>query len=812
MTDFTRQWREIEAAFDQDENLQADDYLGRQGGAHKVLPGSLKDAADVLLHQAFEEHQLPAGLKLAKYRIRERLEVGGQSEIYLADRSDGIFSRTVVIKFIASEYSQELHRQQLLNEMQLLADLNHPGIVHLLDGGVTDQGQPWLVLDFVPGTALDAYCRDEQPDARRVVGLFLRLCEALSYIHLRGVVHLDLKPANVLVRNINGTPFPVIIDFGIALQAAAGEGNGQPAFGTRAYAAPEQLAGANPDHRADLHALGMMLAQVLLETLAGRREEAAVPVATADLGNRLQKKGVAPDLVRIIRRCTAEQPGARYADAEAVRTDLNNWLRDLPLLENRNRPIHVLAKWVERHRRISAGLALALLASLVSGWKYTQDIRELQLATLAEKQAGEALNNFMLTDLFDSLQQLGRIDLLRDVADRSLQHLQSQDAALLGAEGQLQSAIAHINVARVLDALQLTAPALESFARAEQYLAPIAGHPELRVQVLVQLARLNEFRSETLATDGQFEQTEQALLAAIEYSRQYLELRPDGDRQVLWEAWLQLGWHYMEYDQPEHAEQALETARQLAEQGWQQTSGQQWLLNRSHTHQALAWWGFDYGRAGQAPVEIAQALELAQQTTAGEVANIEYLDNHRILLNQQAFFMLEREALQDAATSLQRALQLGQQLQLMAPQNRDYQRELAYTHTSLGELAEIRQQDELALSHYQSSLAISRNLYQADTSDFSAASDLAIDLTGAAGVLERNGENEQARQLLEEAVAIMQPVQGAEPGNKYYIYALAVPLVKLRRYDEAQPLVEAIRNTSMEDESFRDLLAQHGLQ
>jgi tRNA A-37 threonylcarbamoyl transferase component Bud32/tetratricopeptide (TPR) repeat protein len=808
MTDFTRKWQEIEAAFDRDEELEADEFLQQQASQHQLPPGALDEVAGELLRQAFGEHQLPEGLRLSKYRIRERLEVGGQSEIYLAERSDGIFSRTVVIKFIAADYSRELLKQQFLKEMQLLADLNHPGIVNMLDGGMTDEGQPWLVLDYVPGIRLNDYCSVEKPDLRTIVSLFIRLCEALSYIHLREVVHLDLKPANVLVRDLNGVPYPVIIDFGIALQTASvAGGDTSTRFGTRGYAAPEQVAGQKPDHRADLYALGMMLAQLLVRD-SGQSVGLMEP---AERERQLRRSLVPPDLRRIIRRCTTTEPSARYSDADALRTDLNNWLRDLPLLENRNRPMHVLAKWVERHKWISALLLLAMLTGLGFGWKYTHDIRLLQQATLAEKRAGEALNNFMLTDLFDRLKRIGRIDLLEDVSARSLRHLQRQDSRALSPEEQLQSAIANINVGRVMDALQLTGPALESFGRAEAHLANLQGLPGMQVAVLEQSARLQEYKSETLATEGQYEQTEQALLAAIRYSKDYLQQVPAGDRQILWESYLQLGWHYMDYDQPEHAEQALETAMDLAQVQLKETGNKQWKLNLSHSHQAMAWLGFDYGNASQAPLEIARALELAEQTTTGDIEDIEYLDNYRILLNQQAFFQLEEDELAGAESVLSRALELGQQLQWMAPQNREYQRELAYTHTSLAELAEIRGDDAMALHHYLDGLEISRAIYQADTRDYSSASDLAIDLTGAAAALQRSGESQKARELLEEAVATMLPVQKAEPTNKYYVYTLAVPLIRLQRYAEARPLVEAIRNTGMEDDAFRELLSQHAL-
>jgi tetratricopeptide (TPR) repeat protein len=147
----------------------------------------------------------------------------------------------------------------------------------------------------------------------------------------------------------------------------------------------------------------------------------------------------------------------------------------------------------------------------------------------------------------------------------------------------------------------------------------------------------------------------------------------------------------------------------------------------------------------------------------------------------------------------------------MAPQNREYQRELAYTYSTAGNLAETQNDSALALKNYLNGLEISRAIYHADTSDFSSANDLAIDLTGTAVALEAMGNAEQAQQFLEEAVQIIQPVQSAEPANKYYMYTLAVPLIRLQRYSQAKPLISGIRETGLDDKSFQQLLRQHAL-
>ncbi|MEJ8568679.1 serine/threonine-protein kinase [Elongatibacter sediminis] len=810
MSDRRPDWKRISAEFDRAEPDNIERYLLDQGVDPAVVPDSVGHSAAELLQVALGgEDEAP---ELSRYRIRERLETGGQSEIYLAERSDGVYHRTVVIKFIADRYGQELLRRQFLEEMQLLADLNHPGIVQILDGGLTENDQPWLVLDHIDGRHLDAWCSEGHLGPRDVVPLFLDLCDALDHVHRRGVVHMDLKPTNVLIKQINGTAFPVVIDFGIALRSASLKpGTKRPPFGTPGFAAPEQLAGRPVDQRADIWSMGMMLAQVLTR---GRCDNIGLLEANKRQ-TLLRKQGVPADLIDVITTCTRERPGDRYPSMDTLRTDLNNWRHDYPLIANRNRPLHVAAKSVRRHPLIFATALLVLASAAAFTGKYTRDIHELQQRTLAEKTAGDALLNFISNDLFERLVQIGRVDVLQLVAERSLAHLGAQDQRTYDAAAWLQTAIAYTNAGKVFDALEVSDQALAAFDQALLHLRQIeqsAGH---RRPYLRQAATVHTAMGRTLATEGQGERTESSLLRALELADRLITEFPDEDEDLLWEAHIQLGWHYMEYGRPDEADAhiaaAMATAQRRSAPDQDGLRIPAWTLNLSQAWQARAWHAFDYGAEADALAAIGDALSLARLTLEFDHEDIEYLDNYRILLNQQAFLMLRTGRTRSADEAITEAIATGERLQILTPENRKYQRELAYSYTTAGEAAEQQGDLEAALGFYQRSLELSGDIAQADPAGYSSANDYAIDLTRTAHILIRKGQEPQARELLNEAVNLMRPIQRGEPDNKYYLHSLAVPLILLGRYDEARPLVDAVRAAGLNDAEFTALLSEHGL-
>ncbi|TGD72654.1 serine/threonine-protein kinase [Mangrovimicrobium sediminis] len=808
MSDLLDKWRRIDAALDSDDEQGADECLERLGITARLLDESLDTAAGEVLGQAFGGDNVTAEIGGSRYRVLRRIDSGGQSEVFLAERADGVYNRTVVIKLLAGHYHRGLMQEQFLREMQLLADLPHPGIVQILDGGLGAAERPWLVLEYIDGPHFTAYCREQQLDWRGLARLVRDLCEALQFIHLRGVVHMDIKPGNVMVRDINGTAYPVLIDFGIALQAASTADDTPGAvFGSRGYAAPEQLAGEPVDARADLYSLGMLLAQACL----GDSVENVGQLPPEERMARLRRAGVPRDLRDVIGKCTREKPAARYASAAALRTDLDAWLNDLPLAVGRHRPFHVAAKALRRHTLAASIAALALAGTAWATWKYTADVGALQQATQAEKHAGDRLFNFMLGDLFDRLARIGRIDLLQLVAERSIEHLARQDPRTLDDPARLQSAVAYTNAGRVFDALEESTAALDAYQQARAILAQVEDREAHRRALLEQRSRVLILESETRASEGQREQTEAVLLEAASLAGELVERHPDASREPLWEAQLQLGWHYMEYDQGDAAGEHLRAALAIAGEMVEVEGGTRWLLDESHSWQALAWHAFDYGEPRDALTALERALVIARRAR-GAGDDIETLDNHRILLNQQAYMLTQLGDYAGADAAMVTAIETGERLQAMAPQNREYQRELAYSFTTGGETAERRGDDATALQRYRRGLAISREIAAADAGSFTAANDLAVDLVSVANLTAKLGGRERAEALWREAAALIEPVWRQEPDNKYYQYTLAVAWLQLGRHEEVRPLVAAIQASGMADQPFNDLLVQQGFE
>lgn len=800
-------WRRIEAAFDEDEALEPYTCLRELGLEAPSLQNSLQAHLGQLLEQTFQEEPPTAEIGGTRYRVLERLDTGGQSDVYLAERADGVYDRTVVIKLLAARYDQEIAKAQLRREMQLLADLGHPGIVQILDGGFGDGGRPWLVLEKVDGPHIDAHCRTSSPDIRAIVILFRELCDALRFVHLRDIVHMDIKPANVLVRDIGGASYPVLIDFGIALEAAGmGEARQGARFGTPGFAAPEQLAGQPVDPRADLYALGMLLAQLLLD---GATENAGL-LAPDERARLLQERGVPRDLVDVINRCTAENPKNRYPSAEALRTDLDAWLNGFPLEASRHRRFHVLGKALRRHALAASVAALALLSGLVFTVKYAADIQELQAVTLSEKKQSDNLVNFMLGDLFERLTDIGRIDLLSLVADRSLEHLAQQDPRLMDDDARLLTSIAYRNTGQVLDALEQPTRAQQAFEQAALNLAPLANDPARERDWLRQRAALLILESDSRATAGQESETADILREAGSLSQQLVRRYGEG-HELLWEANLLLGWHLMEYDDSDGAEQALNTALEIAEAQDIQPGDHQWLISRSHNWQALAWFAYDYGDPAEAEPAMRRAILEAERAVEAASAVIETHHNLRVIINQLAFLLTQNGQIDEAARVTDRAIDIGNQLRLMAPQNLEYERELAYSFTTRGEIAELQGDLDEAQASYAASVAISRRLAAEDPGSFTAANDLAIDLIGLGQVLSLKGAREAADTLWREAAELMSPVLAQEPDNKYYQYTLATALLRLGRLEEARPLVRNLLEAGMDDDAFRALLVDTGL-
>ena len=201
------------------------------------------------------------------YELVRLLGLGGMGSVHLAQRKDGEVDLQVAVKLLRGTGTMLTFRDRFLKERQILASLNHPGITRLLDAGHTQSGQPYLVMEYVDGTPIDAYCRDLSFEAK--VRIFLLVCDAIAYLHRNLVIHRDLKPSNILVE---ASGSPKILDFGIAkiLDDTSDPGVTKERMLTPDYASPEQVKGTAKTTATDVYSLGA----VLYELLAGQSPHA----------------------------------------------------------------------------------------------------------------------------------------------------------------------------------------------------------------------------------------------------------------------------------------------------------------------------------------------------------------------------------------------------------------------------------------------------------------------------------------------------------------------------------------------------------
>ena len=254
------------------QTIDRDGWVTRACGSDTELQDELR--------ALLAEHENLAALPnepelLPKFGVWQALRVlgrGGMGTVYLSDRADGAFQMQAAVKVVPLALASSEIEARFRREREFLAGLEHPGITRLIDGGVSELGMPYLVMEFVEGVAIDRYCIDGNLPARARVELVRQVLAALAYVHAQKVIHRDLKPSNVLV-NAGGRA--KLLDFGIARLAEVGAGadltrTGLAAF-TPDYASPEQLRGGIASYRSDLYSVGVLFYRVLTGRLPAKR-------------------------------------------------------------------------------------------------------------------------------------------------------------------------------------------------------------------------------------------------------------------------------------------------------------------------------------------------------------------------------------------------------------------------------------------------------------------------------------------------------------------------------------------------------------
>jgi WD40 repeat protein/serine/threonine protein kinase len=372
-------------------------------GAAAQLPHAIAAAPDTLL----------VGRLFGPYRVLSLLGHGGMGSVWLAERVDGLFSRQVALKLVHPALMGRAISERFTREREILASLNHPNIARLFDAGFSDDGQPYLALEYIPGKPITQYCDDHALSVRERLQIFRQVLSAVQYAHAHLVIHRDLKPSNILVTEEGHAQ---LLDFGIAKLMTEGEAKETELtrLGGRAltpdYAAPEQILGAPITISADIYSLGVMLFELLTgerpyrlkRDSRGALEEAIVqadpglpsrtgimePVAAARSSTAKKlTRALQGDLDTIALKSLKKLPGERYATAYAFSEDIDRYLNGDVVLAQKDSLAYRVRKFTRRYRvAIAAGSILILtLAGGLAATTYE--------ARVASEQRDQALES-----------------------------------------------------------------------------------------------------------------------------------------------------------------------------------------------------------------------------------------------------------------------------------------------------------------------------------------------------------------------------------------------------------------------------------
>ena len=407
---------------------------------------SHESGADFLQASAFEvglefiaapeDH---AGERIGAYQIIDELGRGGMGAVYQAFRADGAFERRVAVKMLPKNNLSEWLTQKFQRERQILANLNHPFIARLFDGGETADHTPYFVMELVGGNSIIEYCRENNLSVDERLQLFLKVCAAVEYAHEQGVIHRDLKPSNILIAD-DGTP--KLLDFGIAkfLSGAADDGETTSGFSflTPEYASPEQISGLPVSAQSDVYSLGIVLYELLTDArpynfenrspagivsvICESEPERPSTVAAHQKTSRSEQKSVdqaqppivlSKELDFIVLHSLRKDAARRYASIREFAADIERFRNGFPVKAAPDNFLYSGRKFLRRHRRMSAAIAACLLLIFVAPLIYFFTAHRSNAAASTRKDAARRVTFNSANDRYPQILPDGRIVFVR---------------------------------------------------------------------------------------------------------------------------------------------------------------------------------------------------------------------------------------------------------------------------------------------------------------------------------------------------------------------------------------------------------------
>jgi len=353
------------------------------------------------------EGTAPAGApslsaRVGPYSVLRLIGSGGIGSVYLVERMVGGVPQRYALKVLAPHAAGPSFVERFHREQYILASLNHPNITRMVDAGVSESGEPYLAMEYVDGVHLDSYCNERNLGVTERLNLFLHVCDSVAFAHRNLIVHLDLKPSNVLVTSDGMVK---LLDFGTSKMIQTDSFQTTTVLATPGYASPEQLRNEPVTTACDIYSLGAILFELLAghrpnegasvvemveRAIRGQEAESLMHAITASAAERCGlsesrlRQLVSGDLATIVQKCLSLRPQDRYQSMDSLIEDVQRFLDGRPILARPQTAWYMLGKFVRRRRGVvfaTVLVALALAASLTYAlWRQEQALREGQRA------------------------------------------------------------------------------------------------------------------------------------------------------------------------------------------------------------------------------------------------------------------------------------------------------------------------------------------------------------------------------------------------------------------------------------------------
>lgn len=764
----------------------------------------LENTVGAFAAAALNGHDRYVPRQLGNYTIIREVGAGGMGAVFLAERSDGQFDQHVAIKIVRQTIAEEALLTQFKRERQILASLNHPNIAKLVDGGLTETGEPFLVMEYIEGDPILEYVRKEGLGLEARLRLFISLCKGVSYAHRNLVVHRDIKPSNILV-DTNGVP--KLLDFGLAKVVDETMSLGDrtqtavPAM-TPAYASPEQLRGETVTTATDVYSLGT----VLYELLTGKRpyklsnysfdevmralstKEPTVP--SDNRGSRdddvLPVDELRGDLDNVILMALRKDPERRYASVEQFADDIKRYLDGKTVSARSDTLRYRASKFVKRHvAAVTGAILVAITIMAGSGFSIWQARRATIERERAERRFNDIreLSNSLMFEIHDSVKDLPGSTPTRElIVRRALEYLDrlAQEA---GEDPSLmrEMAAAYVKIGDIQGNpyganLGNLEGAKDTYGRALAIYENLLKAAPQDAEVLRAFAGLLDKRGEIALhasdTAGGLEAFQRSLaireqVAALGAPDPTFDREIAVSRMKIGEALQKIG----KLDQAvEYTKQAIATFASIAERDPENIKAARDVMIASNKL------GYVYFVAADLEASLAlyrEGLATSERLAAKSPDNAVTQRDLSICLNNVARILLRKGDAPDSVATFQRSLEISRRMSALDPQNDLARSDVAYVLVRLG-AAQLAAGDlDAALASEREALTINSSSLAANPKHTFTISEIG-DVYGHIGdIMEKRNDLEGAVANYARAVAEREKLANLDKSDAQYQLSLA---------------------------------------